>query len=328
MSVSTFGGGNLLGAGLATLVTMFVLIAGTTYAYFDLENGSSLIGLALLTGVALALLFSPLFRIISKRVLVPIAVGILFFVSYDWVQNIPTVQLTQEAFAREGSQLDLLIEIFNATVSTVYALLIAFMVFKSMQDHDNINITLRDEAVSLDFMSRLLDFLIDGGHSSNIRTINRMHNLMANYAENILSDSFRRSGQMQENREILDALWDCLGDLKIEDDNDRVAFDQLLSRVDQLTMIRSTRISNMVSKPSPFMILMVVALSFFVIAPFYLPVIGGETIGPYLIAGLGFGLTFLYSMVVDMSSHFDGYWQIDRQPFAESLENIKGRTRE
>ncbi len=283
------------------------------------------IGFATFTFSLLLLLYQPIVRTIALRFVVPTAVGLIFFFAYDSIHKLPEMEVVRSAFAAEGSQLDLMVEIFSGMVSNIYALLVAFLVFKSMQDHDSINITLRDEALRLESMSQILPYLHDDGGQTNSQRVLYIHGLLMRYADNVLSERFRVSGHMLENMNIVNELSERLGQLKILDENDRVAFDQLISRMDDLMALRSHRISYMMSKPSPFMVLMLVVLSLFVIGPLYLPVVNGEVVSPFFVACMGFALSFLFLMMVDMSSHFSGYWQVDRKPFRESRNQILAR---
>lgn len=279
--------------------------------------------------VALAFLFAPnTFRTAAVRVLTPAVVAVLMILLYDLLGQTELHEHLQTAFSAPDTQLDLFVEIFSGTVSGLYALIIAFMVFKSLQDHDNINFTLRDEAMLLDSMSQILPYLHDDVRRSNIPVVTAAHAGLRSYAENILSEGFKTGAQQAENQRIIDEFFERIRNIAIEDENDKITVDLLMSRIDKLATVRTRRIAYMMERPSPFMILMLIVLSVLTVGPFYLPVIGGVALSKAIIAVLGFCIAFLFVMMLDMSSHFEGYWSADRGPFETTRERITKRLEE
>ncbi len=281
---------------------------------------------AVLVATALVFIFAPAqIKTFAIRLAAPAVVGVLMIELYDILLPSHLMTSLRNSFASEDTQLDLFVEIFSGTISGLYALIVAFMVFKSLQDHDNINFTLRDEAMLLDSMSQILPYLHDAERTTNLTVVRRVHEALRLYAENILSESFKTGTQQKENQRIIDDMFDSIRDITIEDENDKITVDLLMSRNDSLATVRTRRIAYMLERPSPFMILMLLVLSVLTVAPFYLPVIGGEALSAAIIGLLGFCIAFLFVMMLDMSSHFEGYWRADRSPFENSLQRISAR---
>lgn len=308
---------SLLSAAISSLAAALVLVGSTSFPLW--AAGVLLI-------VTLAFLFAPnAFRTVAVRLLTPAVVAVLMIIIYDLLGQTALYEHLRDAFYAPETQLDLFVEIFSGTVSGLYALIVAFMVFKSLQDHDNINFTLRDEAMLLDSMSQILPYLHDEVRRSNIPVVIATHDGLKLYAENILSEGFKTGSQQAENQRIIDDMFERVRNIAIEDENDKITVDLLMSRIDKLATVRTRRIAYMMERPSPFMILMLIVLSILTVGPFYLPVIGGVALSKAIIAVLGFCIAFLFVMMLDMSSHFEGYWSADRSPFETSRQRIKNR---
>lgn len=308
---------SLVTAGLALTAAAGILLADSRLPFW----------LAiLLVGVAALFVAAPInFRTFAIRLATPGVIGILMVQLYDLLLPTPAMNDLRAAFAQDGTQLELFVEIFSGTVSGLYALIIAFMVFKSLQDHDNINFTLRDEAMLLDSMSQILPYLHDADREKNLPVVFRAHQALKLYAENILSDGFKTGAQQAENQRIIDDMFDSIRDISIEDENDKITVDLLMSRNDSLATVRTRRIAYMMERPSPFMVLMLLVLSVLTVSPFYLPIVGGEAMSAAIIGLLGFCISFLFVMMLDMSSHFEGYWRADRSPFTNAQQRIAAR---
>lgn len=308
---------SLVTAGLALLAAAGILIAESRLPAW----------LAfILIAVALLFVLAPNnIKTFAIRLATPAVIGTLMVQIYDLLLPTPIMNDLRNAFAQDGTQLELFVEIFSGTVSGLYALIIAFMVFKSLQDHDNINFTLRDEAMLLDSMSQILPYLHDAKRTTNLPVVFRVHQSLRLYAENILSDGFKTGAQQAENQRIIDDMFNSIRDITIEDENDKITVDLLMSRNDSLATVRTRRIAYMMERPSPFMVLMLLVLSVLTVAPFYLPIVGGEAMSVAIIGLLGFCISFLFVMMLDMSSHFEGYWRADRSPFTNAQQRIGAR---
>lgn len=306
-----------LTAALAALAAVGVFLLNTTLPLW--------LGYALCAAAVGFLIAPQRLRTFAVRLLTPAIVAILMVEIYDALAGSAAMGPLRDSFLADGSQLDLFVEIFSGTVSGLYALIIAFMVFKSLQDHDNINFTLRDEAMMLDSMSQILPYLHDDTRKSNLPVVRETHMTLRLYCENILSDAFITGAQQAENQRIIDEVFLAIGNIQIEDENDRITVDLLMSRNDKLATVRTRRIAYMLEKPSPFMVLMLLVLSVLTVAPFYLPIVGGAALSSTIIGLLGFCIAFLFVMMIDMSSHFEGYWRADRSPFENSRKRIADR---
>ena len=304
-------------AGLALVGALLVFAAG--YSIPTWVGGVLIV-------VALVFLFAPAaVRTFAIRLATPAVIAVLMIQAYDLLSPTPIMLNLKGAFSQDGTQLELFVEVFSGTVAGLYALIVAFMVFKSLQDHDNINFTLRDEAMLLDSMSQILPYLHDAKRTTNVPVVTKAHQSLKLYAENILSDGFKTGSQQAENQRIIDEMFDNIRDISIEDENDKITVDLLMSRNDSLATVRTRRIAYMMERPSPFMVLMLLVLSVLTIAPFYLPIVGGEFLSAAIIGLLGFCIAFLFVMMLDMSSHFEGYWQADRSPFNGAAQRIGNR---
>lgn len=260
--------------------------------------------------------------VLFGQVVVPLLVGALAVLLYHWAA--PVLAPMRAALAESGELIDLQLQTFTTTTSTIYALLVAFLVFSAMQERNSIETALQEEALHLDSMSEILPHLHDQS-GPNAAAEARMHALLIRYADNVLSKRFAHEKHMADNQVIIDGVIDEIYRLRPRDDSDRISLAALVKRVDQLASLRVQRISHMASRPAPLMLVMLIVLSVLVIAPFYLSTGPGALISQALIGSLAFTMAYLFSMLLDMLGHFDGYWAVDRSPFADSRTRIATR---
>lgn len=292
-----------------------------------LFQGSNLLIGAVIIAVVLLFLFRPSVRAIAVRLVLAALIGLLLFWTYDYVQGKLITKEIQTAFVEPHDLFGTLIEVFGVFIATVYALLFAFMVLKSMQDFDSINFSLREEADNLEAISTSAIYLRPEWRGTNFNLIVQIHKLLIDYAAGVLSDEFHKRGFVRGNLEFIDSLADKIGQFKIENENDRLVVDKLISRLESLALLRSKRIAFIQTKPSPYMILMLFVLSVIVIMPFYIPVGNAVIMLRFFVGGLAFVLSFLFLMMLDMTSHFEGYWTVDREPFSHAKKTMDNRLR-
>lgn len=304
---------------------MLAMNTGTKLAIDS--GGLQLLVMGFLLSGAFFFFFRPGVRATTIRLIVASFIGALSFLTYEHIQNLIITAEVRHVFVEAPDLLGHMIEMFGVAISTIYALLFAFMVLKSMQDFDSINFSLRDEAANLEAISTTLTYLHHEWRRTNVELLVHVHSLLIQYTDGILSDEFRRKGFARDNQGFIDSLSDQIGRLRIENENDRVVMDRVVSRIETLAQLRSRRIGYILTKPSPYMMLMLVVLSVFVVTPYYLPISNSEFILRCFAATLAFVLSFLFLMMIDMTSHFEGYWTVDRSPFMESRERIEAHLR-
>lgn len=283
-------------------------------------------GWALIASALLMIMWRIGFGLLFGTVAMPIVVAVLAVLLYDGFQASGVFASLRAAMAGAGLEIGVQVQMFAGTTSTIYALLVAFLVFTAMQDHNNINAALQDEAMHLDSMSQILPHLHDQS-GPNAAAERRMHELLIRYSENIFSKQFAHEGHMAENQRIIDSVIDEIYRLEVRDDSDRVSLGALVKRVDQLASLRARRITYMESRPAPLMLVLLVVLSVMVVAPYFLFEGAGAVTAQLFIAAIGFATTYLFAMLIDMFSHFHGYWAVDRSAFSESRDRIADRLR-
>lgn len=274
-----------------------------------------------------------LVEVFGIRVLTPAVIGFLAVVLYETDAAQTALSLLDVRPDRDSDQLTL--EIFNATISTIYAIIVAFLVFKSMQDHDNINYVLRDEAMHLDSISQFLPWLSAVEDAKGRACVHAIQSKLLEYTRNVTSSEFKRRSQMAANQDIIDAVVVELSSLRLASSpRDALTLDHVMGRIDSLASVRARRIAYMLARPSPFMIIMMLVLSVFVVGPFFLTegqmtadAAGSAALTPVILWFLTFSMTFLFLMMVDMASHFDGYWEVKRDAFADVGARIAARMR-
>ncbi len=243
-------------------------------------------------------------------------------------------------------------EIFNGTVSTVYALVVAFIIFKGMQDFDQANFALRDEAMRIWSISRNLAFFAESdrladpeAHDRNLVLSEAVRGEMLAYLTDLQGALDNRSQGVAENEERIIRTERYVARLTPIDANDRVALQSVMTTLGDLSGIRARRMALMAAQPSLFMVVMLILLSVLIITPFFALGVSGlyrdgdammaspqaaafESLEIWAVGALAFTLTFLFIMLMDMNSPFDGQWTVKRDGLETAVRRIKKRLKD
>lgn len=243
-------------------------------------------------------------------------------------------------------------EIFNGTVSTVYALVVAFIIFKGMQDFDQANFALRDEAMRIWSISRNLAFFAESdrarnptAHDRNLVISEAIREQMLAYLTDLRDALDSQQEGVAENEERIVQAERHVAQLEPIDDNDRVALQSMMSTLSDLSGIRARRMALMAARPSVFMVVMLILLSVLIITPFFALGVSGlyldgdtvmgepqatvfQSLEFWAVGALAFTLSFLFVMLMDMSSPFDGHWTVKREGLNTAIKRISWRIEE
>ncbi len=294
----------------------FVVLAGCLSAFY-FQVWFVIIGLwGALVAPAIIARYRQGVGIAVYQIGIPILFATLALIVYDIFQeNMHFVGRLQSSGADS-----LILSLFFQTVATLYAICIAFTLWRAMTDHDLLKSTLRDEATRIGALLSFINYFDNVDDNRTQSAINTIRNELADYVRHL--EAHIKTGVGKGNAERLSKCIDLVEDLQTPEENDKVALNGIIDSLAKLTMIRSRRISLMQSKLSPYLLFILGFLSFVSLAMFYFLVSEDTFILYLIIPSLAFMYTFLLIMLVDLDRPFSGYWRINMDPFDEVLDRL------
>lgn len=249
------------------------------------------------------------------RALLPITFGFLALWGWESFHN-----ATQyEYLARNALQNYAAIQDFFTILSVLYAICIAFLLWKGLTDYDNLRIVLRDEASTIQSINEFSHYLDEEGENGHI--VDEIRDLFIRYIANLKSG--RKIIISRENERFLKIIVGLIAKLQTKDENDKIALSEIMKEVSALSHIRASRASYMETRMSSYLLSVLVLISVFLLLPFLIKEPSAGYILHILIFSLASFFSFLFITLLDINDPFDGYWQIKVDAFADVERFLK-----
>ena len=221
-------------------------------------------------------------------------------------------------YARQLSDDNLQITNFFQIMSTLYAICIAFTLWKAMNDHDDLKSTLREEASKMKAVLAFLQYFQNVSDRSTLESINAIRNQLLEYVKLVLMR--KKKYEPEAITASADRLRECVGlveQLRTPLQNDKVALDGVIKGLADLMMIRSRRISLTENRISPYLILILSCISLVSISFFFIFDAQVFNAAHFIIPVLSFLYVFLLVLLIDLDQPFEGFWNVKAQVFEE-----------
>lgn len=293
----------------------------------------------LLIAIPLILSFIPKYSRISYgvniRFLFPISVGLFCVALYHAFPSLMVDQsaaaLSRYGISSGNSGLEQgffeVNNIFKDSVSVLYAICAAFLLWKGLNDFDELKHVLYEEVNEIHSIANYLSFFVDGNATSkadkmsNEKTARHIKRLMYEYLQNILLES--RIVVSQTNRAILKKLSDDASKIRVGDANDQIALEEIMKAITRLSTLRSRRKVCIEKRMSPYILTLMFLMSVAMVSSFFGDATGKLSIDyAYVFLMSGF-YTALFMTLIDLSSPFEGYWSIKLEAVRETLELLE-----
>lgn len=213
------------------------------------------------------------------------------------------------------------VALFFQITATLYAIVIAFTLWRAMADHDQLKATLRDEATKLTALLSFLDYFDNVEDEGTQEALKGIRASLRDYSRHVMERAWVGVGHA--NAERLRYCIDLVENLKTPEENDKAALHGLIKGLADLSMIRSRRISLMQSKISPFLLILLMMLAAFGLFFFFFEDSTVFNVSHVIIPALAFMYSFLIVMLIDLDHPFSGYWRVDICAFEEVLERVE-----
>ena len=163
-------------------------------------------------------------------------------------------------------------EPFYTAISTLYAIVVALALVKGLEDRDELNKALSEEAFHIRNVFNYLKYFEPGNISGQTSTaLTRMRQILRAYAASItespnLSKRSRRA--IDENRARIDQCRQVILTIKPADDDDRIVYPEIIKNIEQLNILRTRRVEGPNQSLSWYLICALWLMSAALILPF------------------------------------------------------------
>jgi len=250
------------------------------------------------------------------RAITPISIGLFLMALYTWVQSDHSIYGAIVIDVEDKFHLERLYE----SISILYAVCTAFLLWKGLSDHDGLRHILKEEAGQIQGAIGYLNYL-DG--NENKKYAQEIRKSFKMYIERIIVDETVKAHN--DNYQLLTDTRNYIAKLKptTDDSNDSVAIAQIMRGLNNLFKVRMKRIACMETKLSPYILWALVLMSLSILyVTFATPtkdiLVVKTTI--FLLSGL---MTFMVFMLLDINSPFAGYYTIKTDSFTQILKILE-----
>ncbi|HTJ80941.1 MAG TPA: DUF4239 domain-containing protein [Polyangiaceae bacterium] len=202
---------------------------------------------------------------------------------------------------------------FIQALATVYAVLLAFVVFVVWGQFNDARSFIEREANELLDLYRTARALPDGIGRALCAHV-------AAYVEEVLGHEWHEMARFSPNplvkgTEILDAVWEDLARVEPKTDREGIVLGELLSRYNDLSDLRSQRVaSSRLRIPLALRIFIYTGAAMNVSA-LYLVGVSTFAVHALAVGALAGALAHVLYVVHDLDNAFAGDWQVSRAPF-------------
>lgn len=223
---------------------------------------------------------------------------------------------------------------FFSAINVLFSICAAFLLWKGLSDFDNLKQTLNAEAEKIWAIVYLTTYLRDEENNTenknNIDVTDRICYFFQNYINSAIGKQFENyeikpdMSRLSSSDTLID---DCVSEtknitVKENDDNDRIALEEIMKDLSELVAIRSKRRVCMDTQMPPYVLGIIVFMSLTLMLPFI--GLAGASFGIYhlYLFILAFVYMFICMTLVDLSSPFAGYFKIQLNAFEEVGQRI------
>lgn len=248
--------------------------------------------------------------IFIARIVTPINIGFLFLLLYKYVYSIDASADFLNASVKSTFQ----VERFFEVLSNLYAMCTAFLLWKGLTDHDKLKSILKDEANTIDSICNFLKYF---DCQENIIRVKNLRNLFKKYIDNAMN-----SGKFSSNSKNTKVIEDMINEIRYiepNDKNDEIALSEIMKEINNLSAIRSQRISCLETSLSPYLLFAILLMSASIMFPLFTRNPAGDSSSVLLtmVFVMGTLLSFMFITMLDISKPFAGFWRIKLNSFEE-----------
>ena len=218
-------------------------------------------------------------------------------------------------------------ETFYSALSTLYAIITALALVKGIEDLDATKKLVAEEAFRLRTIDEMSRYFDTSAGSALRQPVEALHRLIMTYAANVAA--LRDTSPRGENLLILRRCQEAIASLTPQDTNDAHSLSAMMTAHGELGTLRSKRISAIGDTVPSYLIVALWVMAAGMVLPFMSGPLDDNgnlsdmRFGQYYILFLMGALnSFLLLMLSDISTPFDGFWQVDLSAFEDIADTI------
>lgn len=221
---------------------------------------------------------------------------------------------------------------FNA-ITVLFSIMAAFLLWKGLTDFDKLKETLNEEAETIWSIVFLTSYLREDKRSSendiNISATDKICSILQGYLQKAIGvsskdDKYSGLEVLKRSDRLVD---ECVEQtkrivVKENDENDRIALEEIMKNLSNLVSVRSKRRVCMNTGMPPYILAVILIMSMSLLIPFMGN--GSETlsVNHLYVFLMSFIHMFIFMTLLDLSSPFDGHFSIQMDAFSDAASRI------
>jgi len=206
------------------------------------------------------------------------------------------------------------------TLGTVYAVLLAFVVYVVWMQFDGVRTQVEREVNDIIDVYRTAD-----GFPDAIR--DDIHESLRRYVDAVLADEWRAMSRSDEATiervgRLLDHVWRSMHAFCPERECHLTLYGEALQRMNELSDVRAARLSGARARIPLALRLLMYSGAVVMVASLYLLAVDRFVIHAIISAALAGAVAHVIYVVLDLDDAFGGAWQVSREPFERARRFI------
>jgi hypothetical protein len=199
------------------------------------------------------------------------------------------------------------------TLGTIYAVLLAFVVFVVWQQFNDARAHVESEANELMDLVRTVKGLPPEVRAPLLEHATAYLQLVLGTEWTAMAHGDDRA--LEQGGKVLDRMWDRLVEYEPRSECHKSLYEEALARFNDLSDRRSNRISSSGLRIPVALRLLIYAGAAMTVGSMYLFAVASVTIHALMTGALAGAISHLLYVISDLDDCFDGDWQVSRRPF-------------
>ena len=199
------------------------------------------------------------------------------------------------------------------TLGTIYAVLLAFVVFVVWSQFNDARGCVEREANEVLDLYRTAKGFPDGPRKG-------VHQLLRTYVETVLTREWSAMAHdddkvLAQNSAVLDAVWDILQGFEPESECHSTLYAEVLARFNDLSDTRTNRLSSARLRIPLALRILLHTGAFLTVGSMYLFAVDSVAVHAVITGAMAGAIAHVLYLIRDLDGCFEGDWQVPREPF-------------
>jgi hypothetical protein len=209
---------------------------------------------------------------------------------------------------------------FVTVFGTLYGIMTAFVVFEVWSQYNETKRLTEKEAQGLERLFRLTLYFRDEPLNKKMKAA------IKKYADIVIKGKFKNAGggvRGTESAKVFREISEVIRDIKFDDDHDSLVFSQVLEHYGQLSLTRTERLDQALTRLPTLLKVFLYSSSFFALVTFVIMPFSNPYYNFWSVAVVGFIQAMIFQLVEDLDNPFVGHWNITPEPFERAMKHIE-----